>query len=267
MGENYTTEQGDCLSLIGERHNIPWKKIWEHPNHQALREQRGNPNILYPGDKVFIPDKEEKQEDGASERKHSFKRPGKSQLKIQILDLAHEPLAGVKYRYVCDGKSGNEKQTGSDGLAQTQLPRGCTSVKLKLPWGTFPVEVGHLDPTRTIRGIQQRLLNLGIDPGPIDGIYGPLTARGIRSFQAIEGLEITGGPGKEFIKRLRDVHDRQSLQGQHNDLEEHPPEETQIKPRGDVERSVADPVINNPPATHIEQEEFPVPGYDPVEEA
>lgn len=266
MSRHYTVEQGDCLSSIGERFRIPWKKIWEHTANKELRDRRGNPNILYPGDKVFIPDLEPKNEEKGTDQKHTFKAPGKTELRIRILDLGHQPMSGVKYQYVLDGRPLAEENTDGDGVARCDLPKGGGSVRLKLPWGTFPVEVGHLDPARTIRGIQQRLLNLGIDPGPIDGIYGPLTARGIRSFQDLEDLEVTGRPNPALVKRLREVHDKQTLDGRHNEIEEHAPDENQVKPRGDLAKSDADEWISAPPVVHIEQEEFPVAGFDPVDE-
>lgn len=42
------------------------------------------------------------------------------------------------------------------------------------------------------RGIQEILCARGINPGPIDGIYGPQTAQGIKNYQASVGLPQTG---------------------------------------------------------------------------
>ena len=39
---------------------------------------------------------------------------------------------------------------------------------------------------------QTRLARLGYHPGPIDGDFGPMTSRAIRSYQADYGLPITG---------------------------------------------------------------------------
>lgn len=43
-----------------------------------------------------------------------------------------------------------------------------------------------------VRRLQQALKSAGHDPGPIDGIFGPKTERGVKSFQAAEGLPVTG---------------------------------------------------------------------------
>ena len=39
---------------------------------------------------------------------------------------------------------------------------------------------------------QARLARLGYYPGPIDGDFGPITSRAIRSFQLDYGLPVTG---------------------------------------------------------------------------
>ena len=39
---------------------------------------------------------------------------------------------------------------------------------------------------------QARLARLGYYPGPIDGDFGPMTSRAIRSFQLDYGLPVTG---------------------------------------------------------------------------
>jgi hypothetical protein len=44
----------------------------------------------------------------------------------------------------------------------------------------------------TLFRAQTRLARLGYYPGPIDGDFGPMTSRAIRSYQADYGLPITG---------------------------------------------------------------------------
>ena len=43
-----------------------------------------------------------------------------------------------------------------------------------------------------VRNVQKELKSEGIDPGPIDGIWGPKTSRGVREFQKARGLEDSG---------------------------------------------------------------------------
>ncbi len=52
---NYTVKKGDTLSKIGRLHGVDWKKIYMHDKNRAFRRKRPNPNLIYPGDVVFIP--------------------------------------------------------------------------------------------------------------------------------------------------------------------------------------------------------------------
>jgi peptidoglycan hydrolase-like protein with peptidoglycan-binding domain len=47
------------------------------------------------------------------------------------------------------------------------------------------------DP-QLVRNVQKELKAEGINPGPIDGIWGPKTSRGVREFQKAQNLEETG---------------------------------------------------------------------------
>lgn len=50
--------------------------------------------------------------------------------------------------------------------------------------------------------MQQRLKDLGFDPGPIDGQWGPLTDAALRAFQAAKGLKPDGIAGPDTWRAL-----------------------------------------------------------------
>ncbi|HET7715586.1 MAG TPA: peptidoglycan-binding domain-containing protein, partial [Bauldia sp.] len=54
----------------------------------------------------------------------------------------------------------------------------------------------------TVRRIQQALFDLGIDPGPIDGIYGSKTAAAVAAFQTMRGLVVDGEVGPQTSAAL-----------------------------------------------------------------
>ena len=59
------------------------------------------------------------------------------------------------------------------------------------------------EPVRlTVREAQQRLADLGYDPGTIDGIAGPRTANALRQFQRAQGLGATGRLDAETMNAL-----------------------------------------------------------------
>ncbi|MBX6424919.1 MAG: LysM peptidoglycan-binding domain-containing protein [Variibacter sp.] len=53
----YTVQRGDTLSAIARRFGVPsWQAIYNHPNNAGFRARRPDPNLIYPGDVVFVPD-------------------------------------------------------------------------------------------------------------------------------------------------------------------------------------------------------------------
>jgi len=53
-----------------------------------------------------------------------------------------------------------------------------------------PAYVTYSQPV--IARAQERLARLGYYPGPIDGDFGPITSRALRSYQIDYGLPVTG---------------------------------------------------------------------------
>jgi len=56
-----------------------------------------------------------------------------------------------------------------------------------------------------IRKIQTALQKKGINPGPIDGIYGPLTKEAVRVFQDRYGIKATGDVNNQTLFALGEV--------------------------------------------------------------
>ncbi len=68
----------------------------------------------------------------------------------------------------------------------------------------------HHDPVRPVRGddvtnLQDRLHELGYDAGPVDGVFGPDTERGLRAFQRDYGLTSDGTCGPATLRALRQL--------------------------------------------------------------
>ena len=53
-----------------------------------------------------------------------------------------------------------------------------------------------------VRKLQRELRALGYEPGPIDGIYGPLTEAAVERFQGAQGLAVDGVAGPQTAARL-----------------------------------------------------------------
>jgi len=200
---HYTVRQGDCISSIAHKNGHFWEKVWNHPSNGSLRATRKDPNVLLPGDVVFVPDKEEKTESGATDTQHRFKKKGvPAKLRLRLCD-DDEPRANQAYTLEIDGKVFRGTTDGEGRIEQAIAP---DSKKGKLTVGDagdeYVLNLGHIDPVDEISGVQARLNNMGFDCGPADGRMGPRTRMALREFQKSEELDETGEIDDETRQRL-----------------------------------------------------------------
>jgi hypothetical protein len=212
----HVVKQGECLSSIARRFGFSnWRTIYDHIENTEFRQLRPNPNLLYPGDRLFIPEREQREERGATEQRHRFKRRGEpTRLKIRLIDSEGEPLTNK--RCLLEAGSGrNEAPTDDEGCIEINIPPETESGILLLHADTdsgedewmWNLQLGHLDPIDEVSGVQGRLNNLGFDCGPVDGISGPRTEAAVREFQGKYNLTVDGIAGPQTKGRLTEVHD------------------------------------------------------------
>ncbi len=53
-----------------------------------------------------------------------------------------------------------------------------------------------------VEALQKKLLGQGINPGPVDGVFGPKTEDAVKRFQDREGLEADGIAGPNTLTAL-----------------------------------------------------------------
>lgn len=191
----YEVRPGDCLSSIAYRHGLTWQRIWNHPANAELKRVRGNPNILYPGDRLHVPEKESKFHWGASDRKHTFVRKGVPEKFNLTLRREGKPVAGAPYTLHVGART-HRGTTDAQGRVQVPIVPDAESARLILGQGAatqvYEFRLGHVDPVTEISGVQARLRNLGYDCGAVDGLTSEATTEALRAFQEAVGLQATG---------------------------------------------------------------------------
>lgn len=195
----HVVQQGECVSSIAGHYGFKWETVWNHPNNASLLQKRNDPNVLYPGDEVYIPDSEIKEVPKGTEKRHKFVKKGASaKLKIRLLD-DYKPRAGVKYELEIDGalKSG---VTDGNGFVQCPIPPGARRGRLLVGQGStkdvYELRLGELDPLDTDEGISGRLLDLGFGTDNL--------SEAISAFQLREGLEVTGEANQSTRSLLKE---------------------------------------------------------------
>jgi len=211
----YIVQAGDCLSSIASKHGFAsWKTIYDAPENAAYRDLRPDPNTIYPGDDVFLPEKGEKKDDAPVDQKHKYKKHGSTTyLRIAFQDYAGDPLIGLRYKLKI-GPDVTEGELDSEGILEQPIEPKAKSGTLTLFAEDEPVErryvwdlkIGGLPPVETVRGAQARLNNLAHDSGEVDGIVGPITRGATVEFQLKHGLEPDGIAGPITEGKLKEIY-------------------------------------------------------------
>jgi hypothetical protein len=207
---NYVVKQGDCIESIAFERGLFWKSVWDHQQNAELKRVRRNPNYLLPGDKVYVPDKQLKDEPCVTEKKHRFKRKGVPSKIHIIIERDGRPLANVPYVLSIDGALFSKKTTARGEIIQP-IPPNARSGKLRLGEGNdveeYDLFLGHMDPVDIMSGVQARLNHLGFEVGEPDGKVTTETIAALRAFQKIAGLQVTG----EMDQATRDALEREHI--------------------------------------------------------
>jgi hypothetical protein len=242
MPEDYTVQQGDCISSIAFERGFFWQTLWNDAGNASLKSLRKDPNVLKEGDVVHIPDLTLKQESGATENRHTFKLKGvPAKFKIRVLkppkpasvpapaappagDLLHvtgedpdppqpapdQPWANAAYYLVLDGKVLTGKTDGN-GSIEISIPPNAQDGTLVMARGTpdelsFDLALGSLAPYDTPSGAKQRLSNLGYDCGDTDDSTSPAFTAALAAFQQTNGLSASGDLDDTTKNKLKQLH-------------------------------------------------------------
>jgi hypothetical protein len=219
MAGQYKVKQGDHLSKIADQYGFAdYLTIWNDPNNADLQQKRKNPNILFPGDQVFIPDRGVKTEERPTDARHKFVTHTQPlQLRLILERSFGDPVANESCELPIDTK---QFQLTSDdsGLLEQKIPRSATdallivkdSVTIK---GTqvpvdfqVPIQIGDLDPVEEPSGQRTRLANLGYYRLDGDDIDDAEFRSSVEEFQCDNNLTVDGICGPMTQGKLTQVH-------------------------------------------------------------
>ena len=118
--------------------------------------------------------------------------------KLTRLDLLSRPVGGPVDHYdEALDRAVRTFQQGRglrvDGVVGTETYRALDEARWRLGDRTLSQTVNHPYVGDDVAALQQRLLDLGFDPGRCDGIFGSRTAAALREFQRNVGLTADSG--------------------------------------------------------------------------
>jgi N-acetylmuramoyl-L-alanine amidase len=209
----HVVRQGECLATIARHYGyIDPMTIYNHSSNSELRKLRSNPFLLFPGDRVRIPDRPLKVAPCQTGRTHNFlvMLPTKK-FRMVLARGDGRALEGIPWELQVLGVV-HQGKTGADGVIEVEIDARASLAMLSTNGGTpQPVGIGHLNPMRQaddggVTGVQARLNNLGYSPGPVDGELGPKTRAAIRRFEEDQGMEPKGDISEALMKKLEQAH-------------------------------------------------------------
>lgn len=158
MPKNHTVQTGETLLSIAHVEGFrSWETLWNHPENETLRSQRTDPDDLYIGDNVFIPDKAQKSvtitavtavqspsepdaelgsEENVGEPDYTFvAKTLKSYLSLSLEDDSGQPYKNKPYQIdvtLPDGSQSIDGTTDADGRLNTTLHPEARSLDIML---------------------------------------------------------------------------------------------------------------------------------------
>jgi hypothetical protein len=206
----HRVERGEWMGSIATRYGYKtWEPIWNRSENASLRAERGDPELLQEGDRVFVPVGESKTKDGATELRHRFvTRQDDARFRIRFIHVQGliDTFGPIAYSLEL-GTNRDEGNVSSEGQeASLPIPLGLKLGTLVFGGISYELHIGALDPLRSTSGMQARLRNVGFDAGPIDNVVGPLTRRGTRQFQDFYAIQVDGIIGPETRGKMKEVY-------------------------------------------------------------
>lgn len=215
MPDTHVVVQGEHLSSIADQYGFTdYTVVWNDPNNAALKQQRVNPNVLQAGDNVYIPDKQTKDEQGATTKRHVFNLKGNALMLRLVLEDAFEKPVGnapctlylgeTKLSLTSDGTGKLEKRISpSDAGGMVVLGTDETPFQDD----QLAIRIGELDPIDSLAGQAARLNNLGYFAGTPATADDPQFESAVEEFQCDQSLlPVTGDPDARTQAKLKQVH-------------------------------------------------------------
>lgn len=222
MAGYYTVRQGEHVAGIAQQYGFfRWDTVWNAPENADLRKKRHSPDILFPGDMLFIPERGTKDHNAATDKKHTYLLAGKPlKLRVEIGDRFNDPVKNAPCAFAVAGQSSDMTTDGS-GALERPLPtpmRTSDAGSVEFHEAVtvndqdldrrvqVQLKVGHLDPLDEVSGQIGRLRNLGYYMLPGKEPDQKMFQAAIEEFQCEHGLTVDGICGPATQARLKEVY-------------------------------------------------------------
>jgi Putative peptidoglycan binding domain len=210
----HEVRQGEHLARLAHEYGFSdYHSIWNHPNNADLKQTRQSPNILFPGDSLFIPDRQLREESCSTDQRHVFKtKKGVLKLRLTLEDLYEEPIADAQCLLLL-GSDTRHVTTDGDGRIEQDIPWDAHDAILMIqdPQTAFDntniaIKIGDLDPVDKVSGQTARLNNLGYFAGNVNQPDDTTFKSAVEEFQCDHAVTVNGICDPTTQSKLKQVH-------------------------------------------------------------
>ena len=206
MPLSHVVQQGEYLASIAKHYGLASSSIWNHPENASLKQQRKNPNILFPGDTLIIP--EAAEEVFSTGEFHRFRLANTTlKLRLKLRDVDRQPLKQTPCELSVEGMA-SHLTSDDNGLIEQDISATDKEATLKIEGTetTVTLKIGHLDPVDERSGQVARFHNLGYGAGYLSGNDEAQFQLALEEFQCNNNLKVDGICGDKTQAKLLEVH-------------------------------------------------------------
>lgn len=207
MSSYHIVAQGEHLSSIAEQYGFSdYRTLWNRPENAELKQRRPDPHVLFPGDRIYIPDLLRKKEAAETSRRTRFRlQAPRLMLRLVIKDFNEQPIINTACSLEVEGAT-YQLTTDASGQIQQQISVSARTGKLSILDLEVPIQIGYLDPVEEVSGQQARLNNLGYDAGEVGETNEEKLRSALEEFQCDRNLTVDGTCNPQTQARLLEVH-------------------------------------------------------------
>ena len=210
----HIVQQGEHLSRIAAEYGFAdYRTIWLHPNNADLKNTRQNPNVLFPRDVLFIPDREQRSESSSTNKRHEFRLKGSAlKLRLALENLYENPLDNSKGELRLEDRTCDVMTNGQGRIDQPILPTTQNVILIirdrqeLFNNAQIAIKIGSLDPIEEVSGQAGRLSNLGYYFGPLEPVDEKEFRSAVEEFQCDHSLLVDGICGPVTKTKLKQAH-------------------------------------------------------------
>jgi hypothetical protein len=177
----YVVKQGDYLLSIANALGFSADTAWNDDSNSALRALRPDPNILFPGDVLQVPDPNSPPPTSLTtgSANNFVSNVPTAPLTVKFVGPIDATTYASKAFTVQELDQLTGLTTDGDGVATFQIPVSLDTVTITFTdsGDTCVLSIGAMDPINTLSGTFKRLQNLGyigqdvtFDPTALDGL-------------------------------------------------------------------------------------------------